>query len=468
MIITLHRCDDAGVLTHYVGIQSDVSERQRILEQLAYRATYDELTGLPNRQLLSDRLQQAVHNAKRSQRGVGVLFGDLDDFKLINDSLGHSAGDDALREVAQRLRAAIRDTDTLGRFGGDEFVVVLTEQTDEEGVGRVIERITAALTQPLTIAGVPHYVSASIGFTRYPEGGEDGETLLRHADVAMYQAKQQGPNQAVAYRSEFDEDISERLHLVSALRDALQREEFFLVLQPLVDRDRVAVGVEALVRWRHSERGVLAPGYFIGVSEDSGLIVPLGRWVLREAVRPRTRLAAHGLGHLRIAGNVSAAQFAQDFYADVAAVVREFDLPPGVLELELTESVIMSNAERAIETIRNIATLGVGLTVDDFGTGYSSLAYLKRLPIQRLKIDRSFVQDLGVNEDDATICTTIIGLAHSLGLSTVAESVETEQQFQWLRERNCDEMQGFLLGRPESLERILPVLFAHRAPAPAT
>ena len=440
--------DDAGKLTHFVSIQSDVSERQSILEQLAYRATYDELTGLPNRQLLTDRLQQAVHNADRHRRGVGVLFVDLDEFKLINDTLGHSAGDEALRTVAKRFAAAVRGSDTVGRFGGDEFVAILTEQIDEDGVGRVIERISAALAQPVEIAGVPHYVTASIGYCRYPEAGRDAETLLKNADLAMYQAKQQGRNRAVAYRVEFDAGISERLHMVSALRDALQRKEFRLVFQPLFGWDGIAVGMEALLRWQHPQRGLLAPDQFIGVCEDSGLIVPIGRWVLHEAARHHAQLVANNLGHLRIAVNVSAVQFQQNLFDDVQSAIAAYALPHGALELELTESVIMANPDAAIEIMRRLDALGVSISVDDFGTGYSSLAYLKRLPIDRLKIDRSFVDQLGQDDDDDAICTSIINLAHSLGLRTVAEGVETVQQLEWLREGGCDELQGFLLGRP--------------------
>ncbi len=450
--------DAAGELTHYVSIQSDVSERQQILEQLAYRATYDELTGLPNRQLLFDRLQQGIRNADLNGRGVGVLFVDLDEFKLINDSMGHSAGDEVLRTVSRRFEKAVRSPDTLGRFGGDEFVVILTEQIDEDGVGRVIERISAALAQPVDIGGAPHYVTASIGYCRYPDAGMDAETLLKKADLAMYQAKQQGRNRAVAYHADFDADINERLHLVSALRDALQREEFLLVFQPLFGRDGVAVGLEALLRWQRPERGQIAPEQFIGVCEDSGLIVLVGRWVLNEAARHYAQLAAAGFGHLRIAVNVSAVQFQQSLYDDVRSAMETHALPKGVLELELTESVIMVTPETAIATMRQLDALGVSIAVDDFGTGYSSLAYLKRLPIDRLKIDRSFVSDLGRDKDDEAICASIIQLARSLGLGTVAEGVETAQQLEWLQARGCDEMQGFLLGRPLPFAEALAAL----------
>jgi diguanylate cyclase (GGDEF)-like protein/PAS domain S-box-containing protein len=450
--------DEAGTLTHFVGVLTDVTERQRQEEQLAWRATHDDLTGLPNRQLLHDRLQQAVHNAERYGREAAVVFVDLDDFKLINDSLGHSAGDMALRVIAQRLRDVVRDADTVGRFGGDEFVVVLAERADEAGVRAVIARIASALAAPVELGGVLHQLTPSIGHCRYPDDGRDAETLLRHADLAMYQAKRQGRNRAVAYRSEFDSSVSQRLQLVSQLREALQRKEFVLAFQPLWGLDGKPLGLEALVRWQHPERGLLPPSEFIGVCEESGLIVELGRRVLREAARHHALLAAAGLGHLRIAVNVSAAQFAHDLDAEVAAVVREFALPAGALELELTESVIMDSTDRAIETMRRIAQLGVGLSLDDFGTGYSSLAYLKRLPLDRLKIDRSFVQDLGHDLEDAAICASIIGLGHLLGLRTVAEGVETEQQRAWLHARGCDELQGFLLGRPVPFDELLPLL----------
>ena len=459
--------DVDGRAVRAVGGMVDVTERQRMIEQLAYRATFDELTGLPNRQLLADRLRQALYNARRHERGVVVLFIDVDQLKLVNDSLGHSAGDELLREIAHRLQGAVRETDTLARFGGDQFVAVLTEQTGDAGVGRVLERIGGALAEPFELTGVHHYVTASIGVAGWPEAGEDAETLLKNADLAMYQAKQQGRNRTVAYHADFDTGVRERLHLLSALRDALRREEFRLHFQPLFDRAGAPVGMEALVRWEHPQRGLLAPGHFIGVCEDSGLIVPLGRWVLREAARHHRILAEHGLGHLRIAVNVSAAQFAHDLQADVVAVVDEFGLPDGALELELTESLLMANPDRAIETMRGLAERGVCMAIDDFGTGYSSLAYLKRLPLDRLKIDRSFVKDLGEDQDDAEICASIIGLGHSLGLTIVAEGVETEGQLEWLRARGCDELQGYLLARPQPFEAVLELLEGMRLPASA-
>jgi EAL domain-containing protein (putative c-di-GMP-specific phosphodiesterase class I) len=312
---------------------------------------------------------------------------------------------------------------------------------------------------------VQHTVTASVGYCCYPGDGHDAATLLRHADLAMYQAKVTGRNRAVAYRSEFGTHASQRLQLVGHLRDALDRDEFTVVFQPQFAADGQPIALEALVRWEHPSRGMLAPTDFIGACEDSGLIVELGRRVLREAARHYRRLADVGLSGLRIAVNVSAAQFNEDLYRDVEDVVRGLGLPPGALELELTESVVMDCPERAAALMHRLAALGVGFSIDDFGTGYSSLAYLKRFPIDRLKIDRSFVQDLDQNAQDAAICRTIIDLARSLGIAAVAEGVETPRQERWLREHGCGEMQGYLLGRPQAFDALLPDLLAAGQPA---
>ncbi|MCA1714047.1 MAG: EAL domain-containing protein, partial [Gammaproteobacteria bacterium] len=450
--------DDTGTITHFVGVQNDVSERQRNQEQTAHRATHDELTGLPNRTLLLDRLQQAIASAARFGRGVGVAFVDLDNFKLINDSLGHSAGDLALRTVATRLAGCVRESDTVGRFGGDEFVLLISEQADSIGVARVLERVEAAFAEPLDIGGALHYLTGSIGHCSYPQHGDDAETLLMHADIAMYEAKQAGRNRVVEYRQEFDAQVSERLYLVTRLREALLHEEFVLHFQPLFRADGTATGLEALVRWQHPDQGLLPPGRFIGACEHSGLIVPLGRWVLREAARHHALLAAQGLGHLTISINVSALQFQPGLLDDVQAAIADHAVPRGVIEIELTESAVMADPEAAIAIMNGLNALGVSVAVDDFGTGYSSLAYLKRLPIARLKIDRAFVRDLGQDADDEAICASIITLARGLGLGTVAEGVESESQRSWLLAHGCDELQGFLLARPAAFEQITELL----------
>ncbi|MFP5374499.1 MAG: EAL domain-containing protein, partial [Gammaproteobacteria bacterium] len=450
--------DDDGRLTHFVGIQTDVSEEHRYQQELAYRATHDALTGLPNRQLLHDRLQQAILNADRYGRKAAAVFLDLDDFKLVNDNLDHAAGDEALRIVANRLQAQVRDTDTVGRFGGDEFVVVLTEQDDEDGVGRVIARLMRAVSAPMDVGGASHVLTPSVGWARYPDDGADADSLLKHADMAMYQAKRAGRNRAERYRSDLDAQVSQRVQLLGQLRLALERREFRLAFQPLYDAGGRVAALEALVRWQHPERGLLLPGEFIGVCEESGLIMELGRRTLREAARHHRLLAEHGFGHLRISVNVSAMQFGPALERDVADAMAEFALPAGALELEITESVVMEQPETAIETMRRIAGLGVCLAIDDFGTGYSSLAYLKRLPLDRLKIDRSFVRDLPHDREAASICGAIVQLAQSLELATVAEGVETAEQLQWLRDHGCDEVQGYLLARPAPFEDILALL----------
>jgi diguanylate cyclase (GGDEF)-like protein/PAS domain S-box-containing protein len=453
--------DATGRAMRLVGGMLDISERQSYEDQLAWRATHDELTGLPNRQLLQDRLQQALANAQRYGREGALVFIDLDDFKLVNDSLGHSAGDRVLREVGHRLSAVARDTDTVARFGGDEFVIVLSEITGEAAVQDVLARLASELARPLSVGDALHTLTASIGWCRFPAAGADVETLLMHGDLAMYQAKRQGRNRAVPFHNDFVDGISRRLQLVSQLRQAIERDEFVPVFQPLFDRDERPVALETLLRWQHPERGLLLPGEFIAVCEESGLIVDVGRRVLHQAARHYRMLADAGLGHMRIAVNVSPAQFTDELVRHVREALEAHRVPPEILELEITEGLLMTNPERAIELMRQITQLGVTFSVDDFGTGYSSLAYLKRFPIDRLKIDRSFVRDLGVDEDDAAICNSIIGLAHALDIRTVAEGVETALQLDWLRMRRIDEVQGYLLGRPMPFEELLPMLLTH-------
>jgi diguanylate cyclase (GGDEF)-like protein/PAS domain S-box-containing protein len=453
--------DASGVLTHYIGSQIDVSERVATEQALAHRATHDELTRLPNRQLFRDRLAQALRESKRFGLSLVVLFVDLDNFKLVNDSLGHAAGDELLRTVARRLQSCLRQTDTVARFGGDEFVVLLIGEVETD-VLRVVDRITEALRRPVDLGGHMHYVTASIGYARSPQHGEEADLLLQHADIAMYQAKARGRNCAVGYEPSFDEGTAERLSLISQLREALERGEFELHYQLQYRWDGRAQGMEALLRWRHPSRGLLAPGHFIDALEESGLMVEVGRWVLRDAARRHAELLAAGLGDMRLSVNVSATQLHHHLLEDVEAIVREFALPKGAFELELTESVLMVNAESTIEQMRRVARAGVGIAVDDFGTGYSSLSYLKRLPIQRLKIDRSFVRGVGADPDDEAICASIILLASSLGLDTVAEGVETGAQRDWLAGHGCGEVQGYLMGRPAPFDEVLARVTAQR------
>jgi diguanylate cyclase (GGDEF)-like protein/PAS domain S-box-containing protein len=450
--------DDSGKLTHYMGVITDVTERHRYEEQLAHRATHDDLTGIANRQLVIDLLGHAINSARRRGGTVTVLFIDLDNFKLVNDTMGHAAGDAVLRSIAERLAALTRGTDTAGRFGGDEFILILEDEESQSNVAQVIERVARTLSAPIDIEGVSHSLTLSIGHCRYPQDGGTADALLRHADIAMYHAKRGGRNRAVAYSHAFDESGSTRLQLVPRLREALDNKEFVLAFQPLFLASGQPAALEALVRWNHPEKGELLPSEFIDVCEAGGLIEELERSVLAAVADYHHLLVTAGLGHIRIAVNISPSHFVHDLYADVESVVKAFNLPSGALELELTESVLMESPERTVETMARLAALGVSSTVDDFGTGYSSLAYLKRLPIVRVKIDRSFVRDLRSDLDDRSICESIISLAKSMNLRTVAEGVETDFQLDWLKGHGVDEFQGYLLGRPAPFEQILAEL----------
>ena len=454
--------DEAGALTHYVGVLDDVSERQRHEAELAFQASHDELTGLLNRSALLAGLEQVI--AAHPDEPLTVLYLDINNFKLINDSLGHEVGDAVLQVVAQRLREQV-GTDRIGRMGGNEFMAVLSGADAAFGAGPVLD----ALAQPIEALSTLHYLSVNAGFARYPEHGATPGLLLRSAGLATHEARRRGQNQRVEYTADFDRAVTDRQALVSALHEALEQAQFELHFQPLYDTAREPVGLEALVRWRHPQRGLVPPGEFIPAAEDSGLIVPLGRWVLREACRHHRALAAAGWGHLTLAVNVSAMQFTSgELQNDVPALLREFGVPPGVLELELTESLVMENPESVIAVMRELRQHGVQLSIDDFGTGYSSMAYLHRLPVDKLKIDRSFVRGVDTDAHNAAICDSILALARTFGLKVIAEGVETQEQFDWLRDRACDEVQGFLLARPMPFPQVIATLtMAHGCLAPA-
>jgi diguanylate cyclase (GGDEF)-like protein len=426
-------------------------ERKRYQVQLEHQANYDALTGLPNRNLLNDRLRQAVY-AQRSPRNLAVVFMDLDHFKFVNDSLGHSTGDKLLKAMGERLRAALREGDTVGRVGGDEFVLILNDQSSEEVIFRAMQRIAAKVGEPITIDGKELYVSCSAGISMYPQDGPDVDTLLKNADAAMYRAKEHGRNNFQFYTAEMNERVNERLALENALRRALERQEFILHYQQKIDmKSGVIVGAEALVRWMHPEWGLVRPARFIPLAEETGLIVQLGEWVLREACRQTREWLDGGLKPGVVSVNLSARQFRQEgLVRMVSRILEETRLEPAQLEMELTESMVMHNVEAAIATLQGLKSLGVALSVDDFGTGYSSLSYLKDLPIDALKIDRSFVRDIGAGAEaeDGVIAQAIISLGHSLHLKVVAEGVETDQQVRFLKRHGCDELQGFFYGEP--------------------
>jgi diguanylate cyclase (GGDEF)-like protein/PAS domain S-box-containing protein len=451
--------DAEGRVTHYLSVVSDVTDREQAQEALAHRATHDELTGLPNRRMIVERIDSLVEGLQ-TPCALSVLFIDLDHFKLINDTLGHAAGDRFLQIVSQRLSTSVPDADMVGRFGGDEFVVVLHDHPDGRAARDASSRILGILTEPLESDDRLHYLTPSIGYAIAPEAGRDADTLLKHADMAMYEAKRRGRNSAMAWHPRFEIEVSERLHLVSRLRDALARDEFQLHFQLQFDaEDGEPVGVEALLRWRHPQRGLLKPDTFITAAEQSGVIVAIGDWVLREAARTHARLVAAGWPELPISVNVSAAQFLHGELADyIDRIVTEFALPPLALELELTESVVLEDPAAAIATMQRLRARGVAIAIDDFGTGYSSLGYLRELPADKLKLDRAFVADLGREPKATAICALVIRIAQSLGLRVVAEGVESAEQLDWLKRQGCDQVQGFLLAHPVPFDDLLKQL----------
>jgi diguanylate cyclase (GGDEF)-like protein len=426
-------------------------ERKRYQVQLEHQANYDALTGLPNRTLLHDRLRQAVY-AQRHMRAIAVVFIDLDRFKFVNDSLGHSVGDELLKNVADRLRAVLRDGDTVARLGGDEFVLILNDQNNEEVVFRAMQRVTSSVNAPMMIEGKELYVTCSAGISLYPQDGPDVDTLLKNADIAMYRAKEAGRNNFQFFTAEMNELVTERLQMELSLRHALERREFVLHYQQKVDlKGNSLVGSEALLRWMHPEWGLVRPARFIPLAEETGLIVQIGEWVVEEACRQNAAWIKEGLEPGIVSVNLSARQFRKEgLVRAVSRILADTGLDPALLELEITESMVMHNAEVAIAILQGLKSLGVTLSVDDFGTGYSSLAYLKDLPIDVLKIDRSFVRDikLGGDPGEGVLAQAIISLGHALNLKVIAEGVETDAQLRFLAKHHCDEVQGFYFGEP--------------------
>jgi diguanylate cyclase (GGDEF)-like protein/PAS domain S-box-containing protein len=450
--------DAQGLRSHFVAVVNDITDKKRAEQELRYLANYDTLTGLPNRALLSERLGRAIVRARRQETRVAVLFLDLDRFKDINDSLGHAAGDRLLKAAATRLQATVGASDTVARLGGDEFTVVLEDVESLPAVERMAREILNAFSVPLEVDD-RHEVSItpSLGISLYPDHALVPTDLLKFSDTAMYQAKAEGRNTYQIYNETMDAESRRRATVLASLRKALDRGEFRLVFQPrMALADGRITGVEALLRWHSVELGEISPVTFIPLAEESGLVLPIGEWVMLEACQTLKRWRANGLNDISIGINVSVLQLLRgDLPAHLRRVLEETGVPANRVELEVTESMVMQNAEQTTHVLNEMRAIGVSLAIDDFGTGYSSLVYLKRLPIDTLKIDKEFIGDLTRDPDDEAITATVITIGHSLGLNVIAEGVETEQQLAYLREQGCDEIQGFWLSTPLDANRCL-------------
>jgi diguanylate cyclase (GGDEF)-like protein len=446
--------NDKLVKEHVLRLEEVITTRTRGLEaanqQLRHLATHDALTGLPNRVLLDDRLQQAIAHADRDMRSFALLVCDLDRFKLINDSLGHRAGDELLQEVARRLLTVVRTADTVARFGGDEFVLIGTSIGDGEDAAALASRVMDVLQAPVRIAAIDIHTSPSIGIAMYPEDGVSMQALLAHADAAMYSAKQHGRGNFRRYAPGMDAGTEERVQLESDLHNAVTQNQFELYYQPKVDtRTGEVRSAEALIRWVHPTRGIVSPVEFIPLAEECGLIGAIGGWVVREACRQTRAWQIQGVPTLRVSVNLSASQFRDSGLVDsIRSALDDADLQARYLEVELTESAVMSDPEKSIAILEQLSAMGVLVSVDDFGTGYSSMSYLRRFPIDKLKIDRVFIDEIVSRQEDASIVRAIVSLAHSLHLKVVAEGVETPAQLEFLKTAGCDEYQGYHFSRP--------------------
>jgi diguanylate cyclase (GGDEF)-like protein/PAS domain S-box-containing protein len=449
-----------GKPTGAVIVFRDVSASQQMAQQIAHSAEHDFLTGLPNRMLLNDRIGQAIIVAQRHSRQVAVLFLDLDGFKHINDSLGHPMGDKLLQSIAKRLVDCVRGSDTVSRQGGDEFVVLLSELRQPDAAVVMASRILRAVAQPHSVDGHELHITTSIGVSVYPEDGLDAETLIKNADTAMYQAKENGRQGFQFFKPVMNARAVERQSLEQSLRRALERHEFELHYQPKINlKTAMIVGVEALIRWSHPSRGPLSPTQFIPIAEDCGLILPIGNWVLRQACQQAKAWKNSGIHGLTMAVNVSAVEFGDArFLEQLLGILAETELDPKSLELELTESVLMKRVESTAAILQTLRKSGVQIAIDDFGTGYSSLSYLRKFPIDALKIDQSFVRQISTGGDDAVIVTAVISMARSLKLRVIAEGVETEAELEFLRAHRCDEAQGYYFSRPVPADELVHLL----------
>ncbi len=448
--------DATGRIIGASTIARDITARKAAEKQLQFLAYYDALTGLPNRTLLEDRLAKALAGARRKKDRVAILFLDLDLFKNVNDSLGHSAGDHLLQEVAERLKTWGRDQDSIARVGGDEFVLVLNDIKDTPDAAVAAERLMDAMTAEFVVQGRSLHIGCSLGISIFPEHGADGETLIKNADAAMYRAKDYGRNNFQFFTNDMNAQVMERLTLENSLRLALAKKELFLVYQPQLDiASGTITGLEALLRWQHSDLGLVPPDKFIRIAENSGLIAPIGEWVLRTACTQARKWQDEGIPAVTVAVNVSAVQFRQENFCElISKVLQETGLAARHLELELTESLLLSSADLTLSLLRKLKATGVMLSIDDFGTGYSSFGYLRQFQVNKLKIDRSFIRDVAVKADDAAITAAIIGLAKNLNLKVIAEGVENEAQMSFLRGHRCDEVQGYYISKPLAVDKV--------------
>ncbi len=455
--------NEDGEITHHIGIVNDITERARYQEQLEREANFDALTGLPNRNLLADRLEQMLAHAQRTHERLAVVMVDLDNFKFVNDSLGHHAGDTLLVEVAARLKQAMRVEDTVARYAGDEFVLILGDCAGAEDVSALMSRVLAAMSEPVTIAENRFSVTCSIGISMYPDDGTDADTLLRHADLALYRAKENGRNSFEFFEPEMSRRVHERMWLARDLHTGLEQGEFFLHYQPQVDvRSGRVVGAEALARWKHPGQGEIMPARFIPVAEESGLIMPIGEWILHAACSQCKAWHDAGLPRIRVSVNLSVLQIRQrGFTHIVSRILEQTGLAPKYLELEVTESLLMTQTDDVVRALADLRAMGIRLAIDDFGTGYSSLNYLKRLPLDKLKIDGSFLKDVPQDVGNRSITLAVMALARNMGLTVIAEGVENEAQLAFLREHGCDEVQGYHFSRPVGAEALAEVLRTH-------
>jgi diguanylate cyclase (GGDEF)-like protein len=444
--------------------RSIAGSRRRAEDEFKHLATHDPLTTLPNRLQFDVRIAEALTRAAREARGFAVLFLDLDRFKIVNETLGHGAGDEVLKACAERLTESLRDTDFLARLSGDEFAILVEPCPNPAAAMAVARKVLTTIEQPLMVQGQEIVLTGSVGISVYGADGRDAETLLKHCDIAMFRAKESGRNNYQFYSAQMNPHSLERLGLEAALRRALEKREFTLHYQPKYDlRSGDVTGVEALLRWRHAELGMVPPVQFIPIAEETGLIEPIGAWVLQEACAQAKRWQDQGLHDMPVAVNLSARQFRnQRLCRDIGKILAESGLEARLLELELTESMVMQDPEQATAMLKELKRMGLSLSIDDFGTGYSSLAYLKRFPIDSVKVDRSFVKDIPGDTEDLAIVEAVIALAHSLRLRVIAEGVETEDQYSHLKRLDCDEMQGYLKSRPLPADEATRVLEAAR------